>query len=149
MRAIRLFLLFLLAIVLIFIALANRDLITVSLVPGGLAPAFGGQWSMTMPVFLALFLAMIFGMVVGLVWEWLREAGHRAEARARTREIERLSRELDTLRRGRADAAAPARTPEDEVLAILAEAEAKPGTSRPAPSRPAPPLSGAGLPASR
>lgn len=144
MRAIRLFLLFLLAIVLIFIALANRDLITVSLLPGGLAPVFGGQWSMTMPVFLALFLAMIFGLIVGLVWEWLREAGHRAEARARAQQIERLSRELDALRRARPDAPPPARAPEDEVLAILAEAEARPPSSRPV--RPQP---GAGLPAPR
>ncbi len=129
MRAIRLFFILVLAVVLILVALANRAAITVSLIPESLAPFFGGQASLTVPGFLALFLAMVFGLVVGLVWEWLREANLRAESKARARELARLEREVGDLRRTHA-------APRDEVLAILDD---------PAARKPA----GAGLPATR
>ncbi|MTH78770.1 LapA family protein [Paracoccus aestuariivivens] len=112
MRVFRLFLLFVLAVVLILVAVANRDPITVNLVPEGLSRFTQGQWSMTMPAFLALFVAMVFGLIVGLVWEWLREASQRSEAKARARELARLEREVGDLRRSHAK-------PKDEVLAIL------------------------------
>ncbi|MBD9528632.1 MULTISPECIES: LapA family protein [Paracoccus] len=130
MRVIRLSLLLVLAVVLILVALANRDPITVNLVPEGLARFTNGQWSLTAPAFLALFVAMVFGLIVGLVWEWLRESGQRSEAKARARELARLERELGDLRRTHAK-------PKDEVLAILDESAARPGSA------------GAGLPATR
>lgn len=128
MRAIRLFFVALLAVVLILVALANREMVAVSLVPDSLSRLAGGQWSLTMPLFLALFLAMVFGLIVGLVWEWLREAGLRAESKARARELARLEREVGDLRRDHAG-------PRDDVLAILDESAARP--------------TGAGLPATR
>lgn len=129
MRVIRLFLLFVLAVVLILVALANRDAITIHLVPENLARFVGGQWSLTVPAFLILFLAMAFGLVVGLVWEWLRESGQRAAARTRSREVSRLEREVGDLRRSQAQ------PNKDDVLAILED------TARPSAS--------AGLPATR
>lgn len=132
MRAIRLFFVALLAVVLILIATANRGPLTVSLFPESLAPLTGGQWALTMPGFLALFLAMLFGLIVGLVWEWLREAGIRAEAKSHARQIAQLEREVGDMRRKHAQ-------PQDEVLAILDQSA----------SRPLPASSGAGLPATR
>ena len=125
MRAIRLFFLAVLAIVLVLVATANRGTITVSLVPESLARFTGGQWSLSLPAFLALFLAMVFGLIVGLVWEWLRESGIRAEARARAQELARLEREVGDIRRKHAE-------PRDEVLAILDDSAARPHTALPA-----------------
>lgn len=129
MRAIRYVLIAVLAIVLIFVAAANRALVTISLVPEGLAQFTGGAWSLTMPAFLALFLAMVFGLIVGLVWEWLREAGLRAESKSRAQRLARLEREMGDLHITRTG-------PKDEVLAILDDSASR---------KPA----GSGLPATR
>ena len=112
MRAIRLAFVIILAVILIGIALANRQLITVGLFPAQFGQYLGGTWSLTMPAFIAFFLAIMFGVVVGLIWEWLREAGLRAESSRRAAELARLEREVGHLRKTH-DA------PRDEVLAIL------------------------------
>ncbi|SIQ64630.1 Protein of unknown function [Paracoccus thiocyanatus] len=134
MRAIRLFFFVILAAVLMLLAAANRDLVTISLLPQALAPFAGGQWSLTMPAFVALFLAMVFGVLVGLVWEWLREAHIRAESSRRAHDLAQLQREVGDLRRTHA-------APRDDVLAILDESARKPAA--------APTASGATLPAPR
>lgn len=128
MRAIRYALIAVLAIVLILIAAANRAPVTISMMPEGLAQFFGGQWALTMPGFLALFLAMVFGLIVGLVWEWLREAGLRAESKARAQQLARLENAMGDLHITREG-------PRDEVLAILDESAArKPGASSSLPA---------------
>ncbi|MEF9603391.1 LapA family protein, partial [Paracoccus sp. PXZ] len=99
MRAIRIFFFVILAIVLMLLAAANRELVTVSLMPEALAQFTGGRWSLTMPAFVALFLAMVFGVLVGLVWEWLREAHLRAESSRRAQDLAQLQREVGDLRR--------------------------------------------------
>ncbi|WP_347266748.1 LapA family protein [Paracoccus sp. (in: a-proteobacteria)] len=118
MRAIRVLFIAILAAILILLASANREMVTVNLLPEGMAPFAGGQWSMTMPAFMALFLAMVFGMLVGLIWEWLRESRLRAESGRRAHELQVLQREVGDLRRTHA-------APQDEVLAILDEAKAR------------------------
>ena len=112
MRAIRFAFFVILAVVLVLVAAANREMIAVSLLPPAVAPFAGGTWSLTMPAFVALFLAMVFGVLVGLVWEWLREFGQRAEARAMEAEIARLQRELGKLK-------VETTVGKDEVLALL------------------------------
>ncbi|WP_323715566.1 LapA family protein [Paracoccus aminovorans] len=135
MRAIRVFFFVVLAVVLVLVAAANREFVTISLLPEALAPFAGGQWSLTMPGFVALFLAMVFGVLVGLVWEWLRESGLRAESGRRAQHLADLEREVGHLRQTHA-------APRDEVLAILDDAARKPanpaalpaqGTTLPAP----------------
>ncbi|MCJ1899513.1 MULTISPECIES: LapA family protein [Paracoccus] len=132
MRTIRVFFLVILAIVLMLLAAANRQLVTVSLVPEALAQFAGGRWSLTMPAFVALFLAMVFGVLVGLVWEWLRESHLRAESSRRAHDLAQLQREVGDLRRTHA-------APRDDVLAILDESGRKPaaptgsGSTLPAP----------------
>lgn len=118
MRAIRIFFVVVLAIVLILVATANRAPITVGLLPDNIAAFTGRAWTLTLPAFLALFLAMVFGMLVGLVWEWLREAHLRAESKSRAHDLARLQREVGDLRRTHA-------APKDEVLAIIDEAGAR------------------------
>jgi lipopolysaccharide assembly protein A len=52
-------------------------------------------------------------VLIGFVWEWFREAGHRATASQKSREVARLERELAVLK----DATSV--PPKDEVLALL------------------------------
>lgn len=112
MRVIRLAFVIVLAVILIGIALANRQMITVSLFPANFGQYLGGGWSLTVPAFLALFLAILFGVLIGFIWEWLRESSQRAEANRRAHELARLEREVAQLRQTHA-------APKDDVLAIL------------------------------
>lgn len=112
MRIIRLFFVILLAVILIGIALANRDMATLNLFPAQFDQYLGGHWSLTMPLFLIIFIAILFGVIVGLIWEWLREAHLRSESRARASEVARLEREVGQLRSTHA-------APRDDVLAIV------------------------------
>ena len=116
MRAIRLAFVILLAIILIGVALANRQLITVGLFPAQFGQFLGGSWSLTMPAFIAFFGAIMFGVVIGLVWEWLREAGLRAESNRRATALAQLERELGHLRTKHDG-------PKDEILAILEQSK--------------------------
>lgn len=129
MRTIRLFFVAILAVFLIVVALANREMISVSLLPPSLQELLGGQWALTMPAFLALFIAMVFGLLVGVIWEWLRESHLRAESSRRAQDLARLEREVGDLRRTHA-------APRDEVVAILDNA-GQPGAATNGASVPA------------
>lgn len=112
MRFIRMMFIGLLAVVLIAVALANRQLVTLKLFPASVDQFIGREWAVDLPLFLIIFLAVAFGMVVGLVWEYLREAHLRREADRRSSEIARLKREVGHLRDEHAG-------PNDEILAIV------------------------------
>lgn len=129
MRLIRLSFVVLLAIILIAVALANRDVVTLNAFPANLGQYLGGQWAISLPLFLVIFLAFALGMLAGLIWEYLREAHIRREARRRSGEVQRLEQEVNHLRDRHAN-------PRDEVLAILDQ----PKTARDsgAPTLPAP-----------
>lgn len=112
MRIIRMAFVIVLAVVLIGVALANYHMVTLRLFPANFGQFLGGDWSVTMPIFVALFLAMLFGVLIGFFWEWLRVSRQRAESSHRAHEITRLKSELAQLRKAHA-------APKDEVLAIL------------------------------
>lgn len=112
MRFIRLLFIAVIAIFLIMVALANREIVTISAFPARFGEYLNGNWAVSLPLFLIIFLAMIFGMVVGLLWEWLREAHLRRESKSRAAEVARLEREVGQVRR-------TAAAPKDDVLAIL------------------------------
>jgi uncharacterized integral membrane protein len=100
------------AIVLITVALANREPVTLRLLTDDLAAATGIRNQVTLPLFLVIFGGVIAGLVIGFIWEWLREHKHRAQAAAQRRERERLERELDRLKQKDGDR-------KDDVLALL------------------------------
>lgn len=106
-------LLALVAIVLVIVALANRAMVTVSLLPDTLAGLVGADPQVTLPLFVLLGVALAAGLFLGLVWEWLRERGYRAEAARARREADGLRAELK-----RAERVAP-ETHKDDVLAVL------------------------------
>jgi uncharacterized integral membrane protein len=101
----------LVALILMFLALANRQVVTLRLIPEdlGLRLPFAGEASM--PLFVVIFLAVALGLLIGFTWEWLREHKHRAEARAQRTEKERLQKELAKTK-ARAE-------PEDDVIALV------------------------------
>lgn len=112
MRFLRLIFIVALAVVLIAVALANRDIVTLSAFPANFGQYLGGQWSVDLPLFLVIFLVFALGMLAGLVWEWLRESHIRREARLHADRAARLENEVGHLRDRHA-------APKDEVLAIL------------------------------
>ncbi|WP_347139928.1 LapA family protein [Paracoccus sp. SSK6] len=138
MRFLRLIFIAALAIVLVAVALANRDTVTLSAFPANFGQYLGGRWSVDLPLFLVIFLAFALGMLAGLIWEWLREARIRQEARVHADRAARLENEVGHLRHRHA-------APKDEVLAILDRPKAAPAAS----VAPAQPAAGTTLPASR
>lgn len=103
----------LVAAVFITIALANRALVEVKLLPDALAALFGFNLDIRLPLFLMLGIAIALGLFLGFVWEWVREHGYRAEAA-------RLRREKDAMRDElkRVEKIAP-QARKDEVLALV------------------------------
>ena len=115
MRYIRYAFLAAVAIVLIAVALANRGLVTLQLLPTDVAALLGVQQTISLPLFIVIFGGIVAGLVLGFVWEWLREHKHRAEAARKDREVKRLERELKRTQTERDK-------DKDEVLAILDQA---------------------------
>lgn len=102
-RFVWLFVLIPLAIVLVVLSVANRQAVTLSLDPFGVAPGL----SMSAPFFVFLFAAVALGILVGGVAAWLRQGHWRREARRERAEVERVRREADQLR-ARGTATTPA-----------------------------------------
>ncbi|MEM6887266.1 MAG: LapA family protein [Pseudomonadota bacterium] len=115
MRYIRYALIAAFAIVLIAVALANRDMVLLQLIPAEVAGWFAVNPSVELPLFVVIFGSIIVGLFVGFIWEWVREHGLRADAARQGREKRRLEREVAKLKETR-DAG------KDEVLVMLDEA---------------------------
>ncbi|EEX13756.1 MULTISPECIES: LapA family protein [Salipiger] len=112
MRYIRFAFLGALAVVLIAVAMANRSMVELQLLPDELASLLSFQQTLSLPLFLVFFGGIVFGLLIGFVWEWLREHKHRAAAAERKTEVRKLERELKKTQAERDK-------DKDEVLAIL------------------------------
>jgi len=112
MKYFRAVFLLILAIVLISISLANRDLVTLRLLPEGLINLSGRQWQVELPLFVTVFGGIVAGLIIGFVWEWFREHKHRREATFQGREARRLEREVTRMKGEQGKQ-------QDEVLALL------------------------------
>ena len=111
MRFIRLLVLGAIGIALLVIAMANRDPLTVRLLPDELSRLVGVNWEITLPVFAILLAAVVVGVALGFVWEWVREHKHRATAATEGKERRRLEQEVKKV--------APSADQGDDVLALL------------------------------
>ncbi|MDF1873518.1 LapA family protein [Vannielia sp.] len=100
-----------LALVLLTLALANREPVTLKLLPAELAEYLNLPYQMTVPLFLALFAMIALGLLVGFIWEWFREHKHRAEAARQAREAKKAKKALAAERTKDG--------PQDDVLALL------------------------------
>jgi len=111
MRLIKLLILAILAIVLVVVALANREPMTLQLLPESLSRLAGLDLQITLPIFVVLLGAVLIGLALGFIWEWLREHKHRATAVTEHRERVRLEQEVRKV--------APPAKSGDDILAIL------------------------------
>jgi uncharacterized integral membrane protein len=103
------------ALALILVAMANRGTVTVRVLPAELADMAAITPAYDVPLFVVMFGGVLAGLILGLIWEWIREAGERAAAARRKREIEKLRAEVRRLKQERHEG-------KDEVLALLDEA---------------------------
>ena len=87
-----------LCIVLIVFALANRQLVVVNFNPFVPSEALSTP-GVGVPFFLVLFTVLLVGVVLGGVATWFAQSHHRRDERSYRRETERLSREVDAMRR--------------------------------------------------
>ena len=87
-----------LCLVLIVFALANRQLVVVNFNPLVPSEALSTP-GVGVPLFLVLFTVLLFGVVLGGIATWFAQAPHRRDERSFKRETERLSREVDAMRR--------------------------------------------------
>lgn len=105
-----------LGIILITVAIANREPVVLRLLPSEMAGLLGFSWQVTLPLFIIIFAAIIGGLLIGFVVEWFREAKHRSAARIERRSREKLERELNQLK--------PSEDAGDDILRILDEGSA-------------------------
>ncbi len=99
-----------LMLILIVLALANREVVTLALLPEQLARFM--PVSVQVPMYIVIMLAMLFGLLVGYILEYFREHKIRREAAQKKREVAKLSQEVDNLKKQNG-------VEEDDVLALL------------------------------
>ncbi len=112
MRYVRYFCIAIFALALISIALANRAIVPLKVLPDEVSGWFALNPQIEMPLFLVILGSIVSGLLVGFVWEWIREYGQRAEAARQAREMRRLEREVARLKAEKHEG-------KDEVLALL------------------------------
>jgi uncharacterized integral membrane protein len=100
---------------LVLIALANRGMVTLRVLPDELAGFAALNPTYDLPLFVVIFGGILAGLVLGFIWEWIREAGERAAAARQARELASLRAEVARLKKAEA-------RDRDEVLALLDEA---------------------------
>ena len=111
-RAIRYLFLACLILVLVTLAMSNREVVTLSLLTSEVEAFVGFNLHLPVPLFFVFFGGMVLGLAVGFVWEYLREHRFRATARKATKQAANLERELGRLKE-------KTQGPKDEVLALL------------------------------
>ena len=115
MRYVRYLCIVVFAVALISVALANRQVVTLQLLPNDLPFEIAVNPSIELPLFLVILGSIVVGLLVGFVWEWIREYGLRADAAKQAREKRRLEREVKRLTDEKHEG-------KDEVLALLDKA---------------------------
>jgi uncharacterized integral membrane protein len=97
-----------LAVVIIAFAVANRQIVTVSLDPFSAdAPAA----SLTLPLFALIIVLLIIGVIVGGVAAWLRQSKWRRTAHRLEREVGALRTEVASLKQTTGPAGFPDQSP--------------------------------------
>jgi uncharacterized integral membrane protein len=107
------------AIALVLVAMANRDIVVLELIPIELSTWIGVHYAIELPLFLVVLGGVVIGLLVGFVWEWIRESRHRSEAKTHRRTARQLEREVQSLKGQQNEG-------KDEILALVDDA----GTAR-------------------
>lgn len=115
MRYVRYLCIAIFAVALVSVALANRAMVSLQVLPTEISGLFALNPSIQLPLFAVILGSVLAGLLIGFVWEWIREYGERAEAARQAREMRRLQREVDRLKAEKHEG-------KDEVLALLDKA---------------------------
>ncbi|MEM9009931.1 MAG: LapA family protein [Pseudomonadota bacterium] len=110
MRYLRYALLAILLIVIVSLSLANSASVTLKLMPPGFD--FIYQAEVTLPLFFVIIGAVVIGFICGELLEYVRERKIRRVSSQRRREVMRLERENQELKKKTGEG-------EDDVLALL------------------------------
>ena len=111
-RYLRYVFLFLLAVSLLTVAIANRAPVTLRALPDDMSVLLGFGGQVEVPLFLVIFGGIVAGVLIGFFWEWFREQKHRSAVMVKSREVSKLERELAVLRDSKG-------AQKDDVLALL------------------------------
>lgn len=109
MRIVKIVLLVVILVAIVLLALANRDMVVVQLMPEPLDQIV--QASVEVPLFVVGLVSILAGLIIGYILEWLREYRYRRRLALKEREAAQLSRELEKAKRSG--------KPEDDVLALI------------------------------
>jgi len=113
MRLIRYAFLGLIILILVTLALANRELVELRVIPEAMGNGFGlGEFKRELPLFLVILLGVLIGLILGFIWEFLREHKHRAALVAREHEVKQLKRDIDQMKEEQGEEV-------DEILNLL------------------------------
>lgn len=82
-----------LAVLVVLLALANREWVQLSLDPMG-----GNAWTVTVPLFVAVLGALMIGILVGGTAAWLGQGKYRRAARDKAQELKTALAEVERLR---------------------------------------------------
>jgi uncharacterized integral membrane protein len=93
-----------LALIIIAFAVANRQVVTVSLDPFNTEQPAA---SLTLPLFALVIVLLILGVVIGGIAAWLRQTKWRRTARRLERKLAELHGEVDSLKRAAGISASP------------------------------------------
>ena len=110
MRTIKIALLGIIMLGIVVLALANRGMVTVKLLPEGLDQIY--PLSLEVPLFVVSILSILVGLLIGYILEWLREHQFRKTASVKTREAAKLEREVQSLKKKN-------QSEEDQILELL------------------------------
>ena len=104
-------------LVLVTLALANREFVSLQLLPSEIGGFFGFNATIDLPLFVVIYGGIVAGLLIGFLWEWIREYKYRTGAERAQREVGRLEREVSKLKGASA-------TSEDDVLNLLDDSRA-------------------------
>ena len=109
------------AIALIMFALANREIVTISLLPDEFS-FIGLNFSFHLPIFVVFFGGATFGIMIGFVMEWMREYKLRSESSRKTRKLKGMQTQLQQLKDEKYEN-------QDDVLALIEDTIKEPKRS--------------------
>jgi len=95
MRYVRQFILGVIAVLLLLIAVANRQTVTIKLEPFGLGAPF--PQPVDLPLFIVIFASALGGLLAGFLIEWIRERKHRRVIFEQERATNDLRKEVKRL----------------------------------------------------
>ena len=110
LRTIKIAVLCILMLGIVVLALANRQLVTVKILPEGLDQIYPASFEI--PLYAVSILSILVGLLIGYILEYLREHRFRKTANQKTRQVAKLEREVSTLKKQNL-------TEEEQILELL------------------------------